>query len=130
MNNYCKLLLAGVFMLLAHSSFSSEIIVTSTGDSGYGTLRNALIIADNNPGPDTIFIDVKGTILCETPLQIEDDELTIIGPYAKHLNIQSAGAFVAPLITITNSSEILIKAVGFPNGPHIGPVQFQWLCRW
>ena len=54
------------------------IDVTDAGDSGGGTLRDAIIAANNNPGPDVINVLTSGPINLATPLPVITDAVRII----------------------------------------------------
>ncbi|MEX1245328.1 MAG: S-layer homology domain-containing protein [Thermoanaerobaculia bacterium] len=77
--------IAAVAALLATASaaFANTYTVTSTADSGAGTLRQAILDANTNPGPDTIAFNIVGsgvhTIAPVTPLPSLTDPVTING---------------------------------------------------
>ena len=65
-----------------------SFVVTNTSDSGIGSLRQAILNANANPGPDTIDFapGLSGTIvLTSGELQITND-VTIVGPGANLLD--------------------------------------------
>ncbi|HEY1599440.1 MAG TPA: right-handed parallel beta-helix repeat-containing protein, partial [Pirellulales bacterium] len=74
--------------------------VTSTADSGTGTLRDAIVQANSNPGPDTISFNIPGsgvhTITPLTQLPAITDPLTINGDsqpgYVDHPLIELDGS--------------------------------------
>jgi len=106
-----KLLL--LFLLSCGYANANVIRVINTDNSGAGSLRDALeIVAVAN---DTILIDVKGTILLQSAININaKSNLTIIGPTAKHCTIQDAAAFSgSSLVEIINSSNIHFSYIGF-----------------
>jgi hypothetical protein len=62
--------------------------VTNTNDSGSGSLRQAIVDANDNPGPDTIRFDIPGCadvclIQPSTPLPALTDDETIIAGYSQ-----------------------------------------------
>lgn len=61
--------------------------VTTTADSGVGSLRQAIIDANANPSPDTITFSVAGTIELLSPLDTISEDLTISGPGADMLTV-------------------------------------------
>jgi hypothetical protein len=66
--------------------------VTSTADSGPGSLR-AAILASNDPAvADTIAIGATGAIELESALPIVEDDVAIIGPGAGSLTVEPAAA--------------------------------------
>lgn len=71
----------------------STFVVTSDADSGAGSLRQAILDANDEPGADTIRFagNVRGDILLTTELTITDD-LTIHGPGAEKLTVSGQGA--------------------------------------
>ena len=80
------------------SEFSQDIssgtTVTNTNDSGPGSLRQAILNANANPGLDTIDFapGLSGTIvLTSGELQITDD-VTIDGPGADRLSVSGNNA--------------------------------------
>ena len=72
----------------------SPFVVTNTWDSGIGSLRQAILTANANPGPDTITFasGLSGTIvLTSGELQITDD-VTIDGPGAALISVSGNNA--------------------------------------
>lgn len=122
--NYCyKLLFLWIVMICSSNAQAEEFIVTSSSDDGdWNTLRGALILAQNNPGADTVFIDVAGTISLQSTLNISDSNLLVVGPYAKHLSITSTSSFSGPLVQISESSNVLMRGLSFQPGTWDGPM--------
>jgi hypothetical protein len=75
--------LATALLLSAAVSFGNTYTVTSTADSGAGTLRQAILDANANPGADTIAFNITGTgphtIAPATALDAITDPVTIDG---------------------------------------------------
>jgi hypothetical protein len=82
---------AGVLLLPVATASGATYQVTSTADSGSGSLRDAILAANANPGADTITFapSVTGTIALASPLPAITDTagLTIQGPGAGTLTI-------------------------------------------
>ncbi len=76
-------LLCASGLLMASPALATTYTVTVTGDSGAGTLRQAILDANANPGADTIAFDILGTqvqtIAPATPLPILTGPVTIDG---------------------------------------------------
>src|SRR5258708_18020971 len=69
---------------VAMPAHAATIIVTNTNDSGPGSLRQALTIANDG---DTIAFAVTGTIVLTSGGLVVDKEVTISGPSADQLSI-------------------------------------------
>ena len=94
------------------TSRGATFIVTTTADSGAGSLRQAILNANTNPGPDTITFQISGTkpftITPSSALPLVTNTLTIDGTtqpgYSNapvvELKGSSAGAGVAGLSAI------------------------------
>jgi parallel beta-helix repeat protein len=54
------LVLVLVLLLVRRTAWAITYTVTNTNDSGPGSLRQAIIDANNNPGPDTITFNISG----------------------------------------------------------------------
>jgi hypothetical protein len=77
---------------------AATVTVISLGDTGAGTLRQAIV--DANPG-DTIDFSVTGTITLSSGRLIVLENLTITGPGASSLTIYG-----------NNSSGVILTAIG------------------
>ena len=90
-------------------SFGKEIIVTSTDDSGTGTFREAVGLAQPN---DTIIINVKGTITLNSSIVFNNKQnLTIIGPYPKHNTFTSTAS--TNMFYLYECDTVSFKGLGF-----------------
>ena len=118
-----SLILAQVVLLASSSPLAvaltapgSTFVVTNTGDSGTGSLRQAILDANAHPGADTIVFNIPGsglhTITPSTALPTISDPVTIDGSTQPgftgspiiELNGSQAGANVDGLrITAGNS---------------------------
>ena len=79
--------------------------VTNTGDSGGGSLRQAILDANATPGADTITFaaGVTGTIALTSGQLTVTDNLTINGPGAANLTISGNGAEPTAFITVKDN---------------------------
>ena len=106
------------------NALADTFTVTSTADSGNGTLRWALEEAGNRPGEDTIGFaaSVTGTINLQTPLPAIGGELAINGPGRDQLTVRPAddaempGDGVFRLITVTATGDVKISALALRDG--------------
>ena len=80
--------------------------VTDTGDSGTGTLRQAIIDANNASGPDEIHCSVTGTITLSTGQLVIDDDVTIVGPGSGNLSV--SGGFASRIFFADDDSNSAI----------------------
>lgn len=86
-------------LLGSTSLFATNYTVTSTADSGAGTLRQALIDANANNGPNSITFSVNGTIAITSPLPPIRGNLSSIdlnGHQVTLSSLTSSGLFVFP----------------------------------
>ena len=96
-------------------SFGAKLYVTNTNDAGVGSLRGQIAVA--SPG-DTVFIDVTGTLMVASQLDITQD-LTIIGPGPIHFIINGTNlSGLAAMISPGGSSTVKIEGVKFEGGTH------------
>ena len=70
-------------MRRAHASYFAGFVVTNTQDSGAGSLRQAILDANANPGPDDITFNIPGagvhTVKPLSPLPVVTDTVNIDG---------------------------------------------------
>jgi hypothetical protein len=93
--------------VLEGRSLPSAFTVTNVGDSGGGTLRQAILNANANPGPDTIafdstFFSTPRTILLTSGQLTISDSLAITGPGAAGLTVSGNNA--GRIFNITNGA--------------------------
>jgi hypothetical protein len=89
LSSYNNQLFAGGFFTIAGGKTAAyvatwtknpENAVTILDDAGVGSLRAAIEYTNSNPGLDTIFFDISGTLTLESALpQITDDSTVILG---------------------------------------------------
>ena len=74
--------------------------VTTTNDSGPGSLRQAILDADLSAGPHSINITATGALQLTSPLPVINksfsNELSIKGPGAGSLTVDGAGTTANP----------------------------------
>jgi hypothetical protein len=119
-SNTCRILFAtclSALCLIAPSTQAATITVTSTNDSGAGSLRQA--IADANDG-DTIDFGVTGTITLTTDWLLVEKSITISGPGSNNLALDSNHARRAFYIgwgrTVTISGLAIINGYAVDGG--------------
>ncbi len=110
---------AGVGMFLApHAGATgSTFTVTNTNDSGAGSLRQALIDANNNAGADTVVFDaaVSGTITLASELAVTDSVI-IQGPGSANLSVSRATEQIFYLYQAGVSKDVSISGLTLTGG--------------
>ncbi len=113
-------LLAFLSLVAAPASWAETLIVTQLGDSGPGSLREAIETASDG---DAIEFAVTGTIGLESQLFVDVD-LDILGPGAELLSLSGQGASrvleVAPGV-VASISGVTIRD-GYPARAPSDPV--------
>lgn len=107
-----KLFLTGVFLLSILVSFSAIITVSSTADSGAGSLRDAIVAATAG---DTIQFSLaaQDSIVVSTEIVINKD-LVIIGPGSEALGISGGGN--SRIFSIKKGNKVYISGLTLMNG--------------
>ncbi|HEV3119327.1 MAG TPA: hypothetical protein VGY58_19890, partial [Gemmataceae bacterium] len=100
-----------VLELLENRWLPSTFIVTNTNDSGAGSLRQAILAANANPGLDTVSFTggLNGTIVLTSGQLSITDGLTIIGPGANVLAV--SGNSSSRVFSKTSSAAIVGLAI-------------------
>src|SRR5690349_16290481 len=98
---------------LLAANWGSASIVTSTTDSGPGSLREA--IANAAPG-DTIAFSVTGTISLTSSELLVSKNLNIIGPGAANLTIERNAAAPDFRVLDIDSGIVTISGLTFKHG--------------
>ena len=88
-----RLLLLGLatLVLLSNRAVAQQVLVTNTNDSGPGSLRDAITLANATPGT-TISVVATGNIQLTDPLPPITASMSIQGPGASNLTIDGGGA--------------------------------------
>lgn len=87
--------------------------VTNTNDSGMGSLRQAILDANMNPGPDMITFSVSGTITLTSGELLITGDLFVIGPGATTLII--SGNQTSRIFHIVGAT-VIISDLQLSNG--------------
>jgi len=66
----------------APALYSATLTVSTTSESGSGSLRQAILDANAMPGDDTVEITATGTIVLSSPLPQITDNVVLNGPLA------------------------------------------------
>lgn len=91
---------------------ATSFSVTTTSDSGPGSLRQAILDANAVPGADTITFAVTGTITLGSSLPTVTDALTIDGPGAASLTISGANAFRVLKVSVFGGPDVALELDG------------------
>jgi parallel beta-helix repeat protein len=98
---------------------AADFVVTTLTDSGAGSLRAAIVAANNTAGADTISFapGLTGTIQLSSQLDSVIENLTISGPGASVLTIRSAvSARHLAAIGISTPVSLTVSGLTFTNG--------------
>src|SRR5688572_21969315 len=92
----------------------STFTVTNLLDSGTGSLREAVVAANANPGADAIDFATTGTIALTSGELDISDSLTINGPGESALTVSGEG--VSRVFAITGTPTVVIADLTVANG--------------
>src|SRR5437588_8994631 len=111
-------------LLFAQTTMAHTITVTSTADSGAGTLRDALASAANGDTIDTS--SLTGTILLTSGELLVNNSVTILGPGPANLAVNGNAAsrvfHIAPSNTVTIASLTITNgSADAGGGTYTGP---------
>ncbi len=73
--------------LTTPSLYALDFSVINTDDAGTGSLRQAIIDAESNPGMDNILVNVNGTVNLATVLPTITQDLAIVGTGADNFTV-------------------------------------------
>src|ERR1700722_6745601 len=89
---FCVSLVATI--TAASNLFAASLyVVSSTADSGSGSLRQAILNADTHGGGVITFFRVKGVITLQSPLPAITNDTLLLGPGRPVLTVSGAGRF-------------------------------------
>lgn len=107
-----KLLLWIFPLSLAQSLCAADITVTSTADSGAGSMREAIVSANSQAGADTILFNISGTgeqvIVLSSPLPAITEGVSILGDSQPNPNGTSSIRISVAAVTM-NGGEALLR---------------------
>lgn len=108
----------GGFTAPAHA-LAAEMTVTNLNDSGPGSLRQAILNANSNPGADVIVFPpgLNGTIALQSQLPAITDDLTIRGSGAELITVSGQNQH---RIFRVNSGTVRISGLTLRNGRSLG----------
>ncbi|MFL5832998.1 MAG: choice-of-anchor Q domain-containing protein [Solirubrobacterales bacterium] len=116
---------AAAVLLPAGSALALSYSVTSTADTeDKGTLRKSVKEANAHTGPDTIPIEVTGTINLGSPLQIIFDPVSIVGPGADLLEVHRADSTAFPVFAVSATGSSSLSGLTVSNGKAVGSGSF------
>lgn len=100
-----------------HTAQADTFNVTNTDNDGPGSLRQAILDADQLAGPHTINVSATGTINLSEALPVINrqfsNEITIEGPGAANLTVDGGGTSRAMFV---NQGDVTIKGITIANG--------------
>jgi CSLREA domain-containing protein len=113
--------LVAMFLVLAPMISTRRVrantfTVTSLNDSGAGSLRQAILDANSNPGDDTINISLTGTIPLDSALPDLSTNMTINGPGARLLTVSRNTTDRIRIFTITAGATVNISGLRVSEG--------------
>ncbi|MGZ5544398.1 MAG: beta strand repeat-containing protein, partial [Limisphaerales bacterium] len=103
---------AGSGVLTISIPTACSLLVSTTADSGAGSLRDAMTCANNLPGPDVISVSVRGTINLLSPLPDLTDDVTINGPSSYLLTVRRSDGGNYSIFSIRGTSELVVNISG------------------
>jgi hypothetical protein len=109
-------LLALTTLLPAAPAAAGTFAVTSTADSGVGSLRTAIEAANLEADGDTISIEATGTIGLLTALPTLVHEVEIVGPGADSLTVRRAVPADFRIFTVGPSTAVAISGLTVADG--------------
>jgi hypothetical protein len=95
---------------------AAEFSVSTTGDSGPGSLRQAVLSANGTPGADTITVVTAGTVSLGSSLPDLSDDVTISGPGANTFAVARGAAMPFRLFTVDPGVSATIAGLGLSGG--------------
>lgn len=107
---------------VASCAWADTFTVTQLGDTGPGSIREAIAAANARPGADTIVYGAPGAsnfTLLRTALPAITDDLTIIGPNPQYIlarDAQAAGVPDFAVLSITGSPTVVLRQLIISNG--------------
>ncbi|MBC7851030.1 MAG: T9SS type A sorting domain-containing protein [Chitinophagaceae bacterium] len=131
--SFSRLVTAGMLSILAVTTFANEYPVVNTNNTGAGSLNNALVLANTNPGLDTVTFNLPEggsmTIAPTTALPAITDAVfingysqpgTAVGNIASRIirvNIDGVGLPIITSIFVVNTTGVTIAGLAIYRSP-------------
>ena len=117
-------------VLLERSAWSATFPVTSTADSGAGSLRDAISQANATPGDDILGITATGVINLASALPDLSSNMTLQGPGAANLTVRRNTGGTYRIFMVSNGATVVISGLTISNGSgtHGGGIYTQLGC--
>jgi len=120
--NYLKpclfslVLILSLFVCMTRFSpaHAESFTVTTAGDSGSGSLRQALIDTNLTPGPDTITFAITGELTIGSPLPAVQGDVLLQGPGADQLMLR--GSYLYRLFDVRAGAAMTITDLTLTEG--------------
>ena len=108
----------GLFLAPQAGATASTYTVLNTDDSGTGSLREALLLANANPGADIVVFDtsVTGVITLTTGQLVVTDSVTVTGPGSANLSVSAATDKIFYLYNAGVSKDVSISGLTLTGG--------------
>jgi RTX calcium-binding nonapeptide repeat (4 copies) len=109
----------GATLGITGTAHAADFTVSNLGDSGAGSLRQAVTDSNNNPGPDRVLFQsgLSGTITLNTGELYIDDAVQIVGPGPGQLSVVSPTDRVAAISPGDGQS---VSVSGLTLSGHVG----------
>jgi hypothetical protein len=108
--------MAMVFGVAVAPARTAQFSVSTTADSGAGSLRQAILDANGTPGADAIAIGATGTVSLASPLPALSDGVTIDGPAAGGFAVTRGAAAQFRLLSIQPGVDATISRLQLSGG--------------
>lgn len=108
----------GVTVLATSTLSAGTFMVTTTSDSGSGSLRQAILNANAHGGGDITFFKVSGVITLESPLPAITQNTCILGPGNCNVTISGNGNFA--IFSINAGVTGMLSDLTIANGSAMG----------
>jgi hypothetical protein len=104
--------------LLEGRTVPSMIPVANLNDNGLGSLRQAILDANTNPGDDTIVFNpgVNGTIGLATPLPALSSNIDLEGPGPASITVAPGDGFRFQVFHVTSGATVTIAGLTLSGG--------------
>ena len=104
----------------AAASAVATFTVSNTLDGGAGSLRQAIVDANSNPGADTVDFAVSGTIMLGSTLPVISDDLTLVNDRGildgTRQGVTISGNHAVRIMQINPGVKVALTALTIANG--------------